>query len=150
MNMTFPPVFHGAKLALFVGDDLAVILRDDSCDIPWPDCWDFPGGGREGDETPIECALRETQEELGLCVDPCAVVWGKRFTSELGDEWFFVAHLAASVVDDIQLGDEGQCWTLMSPSAYYEHPKTISHLAGRLRVYQSGDLGDLTRKPPAV
>ena len=47
MNMPF----RGAKLALFVGDDLAVILRDDIPHIPFPNCWDFPGGGREGDET---------------------------------------------------------------------------------------------------
>lgn len=31
----------------------------------------FPGGGREGPETPAECALRESHEELGL--DPAAV-----------------------------------------------------------------------------
>ncbi len=26
----------------------------------------FPGGAREGEESPIECALRESQEEIGL------------------------------------------------------------------------------------
>ena len=31
----------------------------------------FPGGGREGDETALECALRESQEEIGL--DPASV-----------------------------------------------------------------------------
>ena len=43
--------FHGAKLALFVGGgELAVILRDDDPSIVLPNHWDFPGGGREGDE----------------------------------------------------------------------------------------------------
>lgn len=58
--------FHGAKLALFLGDELAVILRDERDDIPWPGHWDLPGGGREGVESPEACALRELNEELGL------------------------------------------------------------------------------------
>lgn len=142
MNMTFPTPFHGAKLALFVGDNLAVILRDDRDDIPWPDCWDMPGGGREGSETPMACALRETHEELGLLIDPNAVVWGKRFDSDLGDKWFFVAHLPAQVARDIQLGDEGQRWVLMSTSEYINHPKTIGPLGDRLQVYLNGESGD--------
>jgi 8-oxo-dGTP diphosphatase len=148
MQMNMP--YHGAKLALFVGDDLAVILRDDRDDIPWPNCWDMPGGGREGNETPMECALRETHEELGVQIEPSAVVWGKRFDSELGDKWFFAVHLLAEFAKRIQLGDEGQRWTLMSVQDYLEHPQTISHLGDRLRVYLSGDAGDLTRKPPAA
>ena len=36
--------FSGAKLALFLGPDLLVILRDDRPDIPWPGRWDLPGG----------------------------------------------------------------------------------------------------------
>ena len=55
--------FSGAKLALFLGADLLVIKRDDRPDIPYPGYWDLPGGGREGDETPQACALRETYEE---------------------------------------------------------------------------------------
>jgi 8-oxo-dGTP diphosphatase len=146
MNMPF----HGAKLALFVGDDLAVILRDDRDDIPWPNCWDMPGGGRDGDETPMQCALRETHEELGLRVDPEAIIWGKRFDSALGDKWFFAAHLPAEVAQNIQLGNEGQRWTLMSVAQYLEHAQTISHLGDRLRIYLSGVSGDFTRKPPAA
>jgi 8-oxo-dGTP pyrophosphatase MutT (NUDIX family) len=33
----------------------------------------FPGGRREGDETPVQTALRETQEEVG--VDATAIGW---------------------------------------------------------------------------
>ena len=61
--------FVGAKLALFLGDHLAVILRDDRPDIPWPGRLDLPGGGRDGDENPQDCVLRETREELGLALD---------------------------------------------------------------------------------
>lgn len=31
-------------------------------------CWQFPGGHLEGDESVIECARREVLEETGLCV----------------------------------------------------------------------------------
>lgn len=149
MNMPFDEPFHGAKLALFIGDDLAVILRDDRAGIPWADCWDLPGGGREGDETPIECALRETHEELGLRVDPDAIVWGKRFGDDCDAKWLFAVHLSADIAAEIQLGDEGQRWTLMGVAEYLEHPKTITHLGDRLRVYLNGKNGDYTRKTPA-
>jgi 8-oxo-dGTP pyrophosphatase MutT (NUDIX family) len=32
----------------------------------YPGCWGFPGGGREGDETPEQTALRECREEIGF------------------------------------------------------------------------------------
>ena len=71
--------FNGNKLALIVGDKLAVILRGDKPNIRSPNFWVMPGGGREGCETPLECVLRENYEELDIHVDPAAVVWGKRF-----------------------------------------------------------------------
>jgi 8-oxo-dGTP diphosphatase len=61
MNMAVDDAnFHGAKLALFGGDQLAIILRDDDPDMVSPNHLHFPGGGREGDEAPLACALRET------------------------------------------------------------------------------------------
>lgn len=40
--------FGGAKIALYLGDRLIVILRDDHEWLPFAVCWDLPGGGREG------------------------------------------------------------------------------------------------------
>jgi 8-oxo-dGTP diphosphatase len=149
MNMAVEDTkFHGAKLALFVGDALAVILRDDDPSIVLPNHWDFPGGGREGDEAPLACALRETCEELGIHVDPACVVWGKRFERTAGKKWFFVARVSALVVDEITLGDEGQMWRLMSPEHYSELPNHIPQFAGRLSLYLSGVVGDPFEKGP--
>ena len=47
--------FSGCKIALLCDDKLLTILRDDISTIPWPNMWELPGGGREGEETPFEC-----------------------------------------------------------------------------------------------
>ena len=36
--------FTGCKIALFCGDKLLTILRDDKPSIPWPNMWELPGG----------------------------------------------------------------------------------------------------------
>jgi 8-oxo-dGTP diphosphatase len=69
--------FSGAKLALFLGQKIVVILRDDKPDIPYPGHWDLPGGGREQEESPEVCALRETEEEIGLQLAPSDLVWSR-------------------------------------------------------------------------
>ena len=130
------------------GGALAVILRDDDPSIVLPNHWDFPGGGREGDEAPLACALRETREELGIHVDPANVVWGKGFERPAGNKWFFVAQVSASVADEITLGDEGQMWRLMSPEQYSELPNHIPKFAGRLSLYLSGVAGDPFERTP--
>ena len=58
--------FTGSKIALICGDKVLTILRDDKDDIPCPNMWELPGGGREGNESPFECAAREVYKELGI------------------------------------------------------------------------------------
>ncbi len=130
--------FVGAKLALFLGDALAVIMRDERLDIPWPGYLDLPGGGREGTETPRACAVRETQEELGLRIGEHELGWGQRFDRPQGGHvWFFAAHLPVMRGGDIKFGDEGQYWRLMMPQDYLRHPQAIPHFQDRLALYLS-------------
>jgi 8-oxo-dGTP diphosphatase len=61
--------FVGCKLALLDGERVLVYTRDDRPDIQFPGMLDLPGGGREGNESPEDCVLRELEEEFGLCSD---------------------------------------------------------------------------------
>ena len=133
--------FTGAKMALYIGDKLAVILRDDLPGLSYAGYWDFPGGGREGDERPLECALRECHEELGLVVPHAAVVWEYAFVEEGQDKWFCVAKLPACAANEVTFGDEGQRWELMPVARFLAHPKAIPFLQARLRVYLRGREG---------
>ncbi len=129
----------GAKLALFVGDSLATLLRDDKPGLLWPGFWDLPGGGREGVETPLQCVLRELEEELSLRLDPAVVRWGRDYGSSSGDiSWFFAAHVSADLARAIRLGDEGQDWALMTPSDFLSHENVVPQFKPRLQDYLAG------------
>ena len=132
--------FNGAKVALFIGDELLVLLRDDDPAIPFPNMWDFPGGGREGDETPFETLAREVFEEVGLVLAQDAVVWRKALPwSQDPDQliWFFVACLPKGAETRIVFGTEGQCWALMTPAAFMAHDGAIPSLVSRLQLWMS-------------
>ncbi len=123
--------FTGAKLALFIGDKLLVIRRDRKTGIPFPDHWDLPGGGRDSVETPEECVLRETFEEVGLALSSLDLIWSRRY----GDSWFFVSLPPIEAERQIRFGNEGQYWSLMAPEIYLKHPMAIPRFAARLREY---------------
>jgi len=127
--------FGGAKMALYLGDQLAVILRDAKPGLIFADHWDLPGGGREGSETPLECALRECREELGLDVPREAVVWCREFHEGDVAKWFFVAQIPRSAHCDVTFGDEGQMWRLMEEDEFLSHPKAVPAFQARLSVW---------------
>ncbi len=130
--------FVGAKLALFCGTDLVVLLRDDYDWIPFPNCWDFPGGERDGAETPEACVLRETREEIALSLAPDDLIYRRRYDSHFDaarDSWFFAARMPAGLAQTVRLGDEGQTWRLMPPEAYLGLSDAVPFLQERLRDY---------------
>lgn len=135
----------GAKLALFLGDRLISILRDDRSDIPYPNLWELPGGGREGEETPFETAAREFREELGLILPQQAVLWQSAFPANgKADAWvgFFVVQLPAKAVGDIVFGEEGQRWALFSLDDFIALPSRAPSFGGRLKrwIEETGGL----------
>lgn len=143
MNMADEQAFGGAKVCLFIGANLAVILRDDLPDLPYANHWDFPGGGREGNETAFECARRECFEELGLQITPASVLWKRAYRSGGTVNWLFVVGAPAEASQDVVFGDEGQRWTLMDPQVFLSHPMAVPRFQDRLRDYfeESKDRG---------
>ena len=129
--------FTGCKLAYIFNEDLLVYMRDDREDIPFPNLWDFPGGGREGEETPEECVLRELEEEFAISFPASRLIYKQKVHNHTDDgiSFFFVAHGMQSEIDTILFGDEGQYWTFMSIDEYMSHPKSIAALKSRLSGY---------------
>ena len=130
--------FTGCKIALFCGDRLLTILRDDKASIPWPNMWELPGGGREGDESPFECVAREVYEELGINLTEDCLLWSKVYPSmifEGKESVFLVGQLTQDQFDSIVFGDEGQGYKLMSTEEFLGSDKVVPQLQDRVRDY---------------
>lgn len=130
--------FHGAKVALISDRHVLTLLRDDVATIPFPDMWDFPGGGREGNETPQDCVLRELHEEFGLGLTAQDLIYSASRDGVLPRQpkiWFFGAVLDGLNPRQIKFGNEGQGWELMPIETYLSHPKAIWHLQDGLQRF---------------
>ena len=130
--------FTGCKIALFCGDKLLTILRDDKANIPWPNMWELPGGGREEDESPFECMAREVYEELGIYLNENCLLWSKVYPSMLFEgrqSVFMVGQLSQDQFDSIVFGDEGQAYKLMPIEEFLKSKQAVPQLQGRLRDY---------------
>ena len=130
--------FQGCKIALFCGDKLLTILRDDKASIPWPNMWELPGGGREGDESPFECARREVYEELGIYLTEDCLLWSKIYPSVIFEgkqSVFMVGQLRQEQFDNITFGDEGQAYKLMPIEEFLKSKQAVPQLQERLKDY---------------
>ena len=131
--------FGGSKAALFIGDKLLITLRDDFAHIPCPNMWDLPGGGREGDETPMQTLHREVREEVGLRMDRATFLWERPYDAVHSAGWvmFYVAQFPATAAADIVFGDEGQAWRLVPPHNFLAMSDAIPSLQQRLRDWMN-------------
>ena len=130
--------FTGCKIALIYEGRILTILRDDKPTIPYPNMWDLPGGGREGNESPFECAAREVYEELGIHLDEDCLLWSKVYPSVLFEgrqSVFMVGQLSQDQFDSITFGDEGQAYKLMPIEEFLNSKQAVPQLQGRLRDY---------------
>ncbi|MEJ6404248.1 NUDIX domain-containing protein [Yoonia sp. 2307UL14-13] len=143
--MTTTGQHDGAKVALFLGDKLVSILRDDIPTISYPNLWDLPGGGREGDENTFQTVARELEEELGLVLPSEAVLWESAFRSvSEPTAWvaFFVAQMPPESADRIVFGNEGQRWDLFDFDHFLALENRVPSYGARLQkwVAQTGGL----------
>ena len=131
--------FHGSKLALIIGSKLLVYRRDRNKQIPFPGCWDFPGGGREGTESPEECVLRELYEEFAIRLTQERLLYRRDYSVPYRTELscFFAAHATTTEIEEIKFGDEGELWCIMEIEDYLTHSDAVPNLQQRLRDYLS-------------
>ena len=130
--------FSGCKIALLCDDRLLTILRDDKASIPYPNMWELPGGGREGEETPFECVQREVFEELGLKLEEADIVWAKAYPGMLDPDKtsiFMVGTITQEDFASIAFGDEGQAYQMMDVNQFLADKKVIPQLQDRLSDY---------------
>lgn len=135
--------FTGCKIALICGDKILTILRDDKPTIPYPNMWDLPGGGREGNETPFECVAREVYEELNIQLSKEEIIWSSIYPSMLDENKksvFLVGQLTQEQFDSIVFGDEGQGYKLVSLEEFLTSDRVIPQLQERVRDYVEGSL----------
>ena len=130
--------FTGCKIALICEGQILTILRDDKETIPYPNMWDLPGGGREGNETPFECVAREVYEELNIQLSKEEVIWSGIYPGILDEKKqfvFLVGNLAQEEFEHIDFGDEGQGYKLVSFEEFLASDRVVPQLQERVRDY---------------
>lgn len=130
--------FTGCKIALICDGRILTILRDDKPTIPWPNLWELPGGGREGDESPFECVSREVYEELSIQLLKDDIVWSWIYPSMLDENKnsvFLVGKLTQEQFDSIVFGDEGQGYKLVRLEEFLASDRVVPQLQERVRDY---------------
>ncbi len=131
-------VFSGAKIAVLMGGQVLVFHRDDLPELPFAGLWDLPGGARDGEESPEDCALRETLEETGLVVNPAWIVWRREYANQRPGRkpvWMLVAEVPEGVLGEPVLGDEGQEVAWMPVGEFLRRGDSIPHLQAQLGDY---------------
>lgn len=129
--------FVGAKAAFFCGASVLTYQRDEKPALRWPGLWDLPGGGREGQESPEDCLLRELWEEFGLVLTPDRLVWRRLFPSMLDASRasvFFGGWMTPDEIAAVRFGDEGQRWELMPVEGFLGHPQAVPEMQRRAGI----------------
>jgi len=126
--------FAGAKLAALVDGHILTYRRDNKPGIP---LIDLPGGGREGDESPAACVLRELHEEFGLHLREQRIWWARPFSAMDAPGrtgWFLAATITQAEIAAIRFGNEGHSPQLLGLDAFLTSSDAIAPLQQRLRL----------------
>ena len=99
-----PVIYENGKFLLTDRFDIG----DDPRDQYLKGCWQIPGGGIEFGESPEECAIRETKEELGIDVkiNKLLLVYNK-FNAERGWHGVFILYLVDRIDKNAEIKVDG-------------------------------------------
>ncbi len=130
--------FQGVKVALVNNGKVLTILRDNKPNIPYPNMWDLAGGGRENDESPYETMRREVMEELNIDIPESSVEWVKYYESVTKpgkNSVFMVANISNLQLENVEFGEEGQGYKMVSFKEFLEDRDVIEQLKKRFSDY---------------
>lgn len=130
--------FTGVKTALLWEGKLFIYRRDNKPGLRFANLWDFFGGGREANETPMQCLIRELQEELGILIDPRQVVFSKVFPAMHDpsiDAYFMVVNLTDTQAKEYKFGSEGSTCKFIEIKDFMADADVIPYLKPRLASY---------------
>ena len=96
------------------------------------------GGGVEQNETPIECAIRELQEELELTITPKDLREVGLFQSHFNPGTYIQIYLVEKVNPKNIVLHEGKNVKEMSIQEALHHPKVTDFTKGVLDLFKSG------------
>lgn len=134
--------FNGARGLVFLGEKMLAYRRDYNTTVS-PGRIDYPGGGREGDESPFETFRREVWEEFGITIREDEMEFSCTIPSVANPQqqsFFMVARTIRYTSDDIVFGDEGLEWFLMTPEEFVQRPDGIERLQTRVAQWRAGEL----------
>lgn len=107
-NYVYVPIYFllGVK-TIVVNEDNQILLLKRSDKSSSPHRWDFPGGGVDRSEDPLDAAIRETKEETGLSVTQAQILttYLASQTKE-EDEAVIVGYAARTSSKDVKLSWE--------------------------------------------
>jgi 8-oxo-dGTP diphosphatase len=90
--------------------EVLMYLRDDKPQIAYPGMWSLLGGMIEPGETPLECIVREIEEEIGIVLDPGEVEHVCTRDLHFGIEHTFFTRVAFEIDDVVLTEGQGLRW----------------------------------------
>ena len=132
--------FLGGHVALFLGDELIVILRDDLAHTASPNCWGFSGWNAGCRRNPIADVDPRSPRRGGFgfarkCDLPCGAV---SVVQPAGlYELVLCARLDAKLIDRVVLGDEGQRWMMMTPDHFLNTSNVVPSFPPQLIAWMA-------------
>lgn len=133
----YDPSAISSKGLVYIGDKLLIYRRGPEAPTH-PLFLDVPGGRTQGEETPFETWKREVKEEFNLDVDRDAIVWSRKYDLEDRPDqsvYFNVSVFPESSLKDVQLGDEGIEWILMTAEEFLAKQDVHQPFLDRTRAY---------------
>ncbi|HLL60920.1 MAG TPA: NUDIX domain-containing protein [Candidatus Nitrosocosmicus sp.] len=111
--------YNASLILLIHNDKVLLILRDKDPVINSPNCWCFPGGIKEENETFAEACKREVKEELGLTLQKVDFI--KTILYEDRCKYYYVAKISDFEKLKIKL-NEGQRYDFFTIDEIEELP----------------------------